>query len=115
MEPALIASLQSLSVWSHACILRSVSEKEKKETKETTMKSTLNSLLVTAAGVVLSTAGAYGQMNITANIPFEFLAAAGVQPAGQYALEPAANGAAIRIVNQDTRKASLLGIGVPEG
>ena len=79
------------------------------------MKSTLHSLLITAAGVVLSTAGAYGQMNITAIIPFEFLAAAGVQPAGQYAVEPAANGAAIRIVNQDTRKASLLGIGVPEG
>jgi len=77
------------------------------------MKSTLNSLLITAAGVVLSTAGAYGQTNITANVPFEFRTAAGVQPAGQYAVE--LNGAAVRIVNQDTRTASLLGIGVPEG
>jgi hypothetical protein len=77
------------------------------------MKSTLNSLLITAAGVVLSTAGAYGQTKITANVPFEFRTAAGVQPAGQYAVEP--NGVAARIVNQDTRKASLLGIGVPEG
>ena len=79
------------------------------------MHSTLNSLLITAAGVVLSTSGAYGQSKITANLPFEFRTAAGVQPAGEYAVEPTANGAAIRIVNQDTRKGSLLGIGVPEG
>jgi hypothetical protein len=77
------------------------------------MKSTLNSLLITAAGVVLSTAGAYGQTNISANVPFEFRTAAGVQPAGQYAVEP--SGVAVKIVNQDTRKASLLGIRVPEG
>ena len=79
------------------------------------MKSRLNSLLITAAGVVLSTAGAYGQTKITANVPFEFRTAAGVQPAGEYAVMPTANGVAMKIVNQETRKASLLGIGVPEG
>ena len=79
------------------------------------MKSTLNSLLITAAGVVLSTAGAYGQTNISANVPFEFRTAAGVQPAGEYAVVQTANSVAVRIVNQETRKSSLLGIGVPEG
>ena len=79
------------------------------------MKSTLNSLLITAAGVVLSTAGAYGQTNITANVPFAFRTAAGVQPAGEYAVMPTANGVAVKIVNQDSGKTSLLGMGIPEG
>ena len=79
------------------------------------MKSTLNSLLITAAGVVLSTAGAYGQTNISANVPFDFRTAAGVQPAGENAVMPTANAVAVKIVNRDSGKTSLLGMGIPEG
>jgi hypothetical protein len=76
------------------------------------MKTKLNSLLLTAAGLTLSVAAAYGQNKIVANVPFEFHTAAGVQVAGVYSISQ--EGAVTKLVNQDTGRASLLGIGTPE-
>jgi hypothetical protein len=79
------------------------------------MKSTLNSLLITAA-VTLSAAAAYGQTKVVANIPFEFRTAAGVQQAGQYIIAPAAYDVAVmKLQNVDTGKSSILGLGTPSG
>ena len=75
------------------------------------MKSTLNSLLITAA-VTLSAAAAYGQTKITAEIPFSFRTAAGVQPAGQYAVIPASlDGDVLAIQSVETGRSTLLGMG----
>jgi hypothetical protein len=71
----------------------------------------LNSLLLTAAGL-LSVAAAYGQSKIVANVPFSFRTAAGIQDAGQYAISQ--EGAATKLVNQASGRASLLGIGTPQ-
>ena len=75
------------------------------------MISKLNSLLITAA-LTLSAAAAYGQTQVVANIPFSFRTAAGVQPAGQYAVSH--EGEVTKLRNLDSGKASLAGIGVPE-
>ena len=48
------------------------------------MKTTLNSLLITAAGVALSAAAAYGQAQVAANIPFDFSASNQGYAAGEY-------------------------------
>jgi len=80
------------------------------------MKSTLNSLRVTAAGLALSAAAAYGQSNIVANVPFAFHTVAGTQPAGQYSIGSASHdGAVLRLYNVETSKNSLLGLGTPDG
>ena len=76
------------------------------------MKTKLNSLLLTAAGLTLSVAAAYGQNNIVASVPFEFRTAAGVQHAGQYSISQ--EGVATKLVNRETGRTSLLGIGTPE-
>ena len=79
------------------------------------MKSTLKSLLITA-GLAFSTAAAYGQTKVVANIPFSFTTAAGVQQAGQYTVGPAAyDGAVMKLQNVDTGKSSILGMGTPSG
>ena len=75
------------------------------------MTTKLNSLLMTAA-LTLSAAAAYAQNQVVANIPFSFRTAAGVQPAGQYAVSH--EGEATKLRNLDSGKASLAGIGVPE-
>jgi hypothetical protein len=76
------------------------------------MKTKLNSLLLTAAGLTLSVAAAYGQNRIVASVPFEFRTPAGVQNAGQYSISQ--EGVATKLVNQETGRTSLLGIGTPE-
>ena len=76
------------------------------------MKTKFNSLLLTAAGLTLSIAAAYGQNNIVASVPFEFRTAAGVQHAGQYSISQ--EGVATKLVNRETGRTSLLGIGTPE-
>jgi hypothetical protein len=76
------------------------------------MKTKLNSLLLTAA-LTLSAAAAYGQDQVTANIPFPFQTVAGVQAAGQYGISQA--GYAVKLTNLATGKSSFLGIGAPEG
>jgi hypothetical protein len=76
------------------------------------MKTKLNSLLLAAAGLTLSVAAAYGQNKIVAEVPFSFRTAAGVQDAGKYSISQ--EGVVTKLVNEETRRASLLGIGVPE-
>jgi len=75
------------------------------------MKTKLNSLLRTAAGLTLSVAAAYGQSRVVADVPFSFRTAAGVNAAGEYSISQ--EGAAAKLVNQGTGRASLLGIGTP--
>ena len=80
------------------------------------MQSTLNSLLITAAGLALSAAGAYGQTKVVASIPFSFTTAAGVQQAGQYTIAPVSyDGAVMKLQNVETGKNSILGMGTPSG
>ncbi|HLH43692.1 MAG TPA: hypothetical protein VKV74_11930 [Bryobacteraceae bacterium] len=76
------------------------------------MKTRLNSLLLTAAGLTLGVAAAYGQDKIIANVPFEFRTASGIQAAGLYSIAQA--GVTTTLVNQATGATSLLGIGTPE-
>ena len=71
-----------------------------------------NSALLTAAGLTLSVAAAYGQSKIVADVPFAFRTAAGIQVAGNYSISQ--EGAATKLVNQQTGRASLLGIGTPQ-
>ena len=79
------------------------------------MKSTLNSLLITA-GLTLSAVAAYGQTNIVAQVPFAFKTAAGMQPAGEYAIVPVSTSAGVMMLeNMDTRHGSMLGIGANSG
>jgi len=76
------------------------------------MKTKWNSLLLTAA-LTVTAAAAYGQNRVIANVPFSFQTIAGVQAAGQYGISQV-DGVA-KLENLETSKASLLGIGVPEG
>ena len=80
------------------------------------MKSRLNSLLITAAGLTLSAAAAYGQTQIVANVPFAFRTAAGVQPAGEYFISAVTYDGAVAVLkNMHTGHAALTGIGSPNG
>ncbi|HEY7338995.1 MAG TPA: hypothetical protein VH639_29160 [Bryobacteraceae bacterium] len=80
------------------------------------MNARLNSLLITAVGLTLSAAAAYGQNKVAADIPFSFRTAGGMQEAGRYAAIPAnLDGSVLRIQNLDTGKSVLLGIGIPDG
>ena len=84
------------------------------------MKTTLNSLLITAAGLTLSAAflqtAAYGQTNVVANVPFAFQTAAGMQQPGEYAIAPISHdGAVLKLQNRDTGKSSMIGMGTPSG
>ena len=56
---------------------------------------------------------AYGQNRVIANVSFSFRTIAGVQAAGQYGISQVSGVA--KLQNLETRKASFLGIGVPEG
>lgn len=78
------------------------------------MKSTLNSRLITAAGLALSAAGAYGQTKMTANVPFAFNTAGGNQPAGRYAVVPATgHGSVMKLENRETGRSTMIGVGTP--
>ena len=78
------------------------------------MKSTLNSLLITAAGLTLSAVAAYGQSRVVASVPFSFRTAAGVQPAGQYSVEAISTTAAVmKLQNVETGHSSIIGMGAP--
>jgi hypothetical protein len=80
------------------------------------MKTTLNSLLITAAGLTLSAVATYGQTKVVANIPFSFRTAAGMQEPGQYAVAPVTYDAAImKLQNMHTGKSSIIGPGTPSG
>jgi len=80
------------------------------------MKTTWNSLLITATGLALSAAAAYGQTTLTANVPFSFRTASGAQPAGEYRIAPITyDGSVAKLVNMDTRHAAMTGIGSPNG
>jgi len=68
-------------------------------------------LLLTA--LTVSATAAYGQNRVIANVPFLFRTIAGVQAAGQYGISQV--GGVTTLQNLETRKASFLGIGVPEG
>jgi hypothetical protein len=96
----------------------SASRKGKKERdeKETIMKTTLNSLLITAAGFALSAAAAYGQTHLTANIPFSFQTASGMQAAGEYRVVPvSSDGSMMKLQNVNTGHVTTTGIGRPHG
>jgi hypothetical protein len=87
---------------------------KERDEQETTMKTTsrLNWSLIAAIGGVLSAAAAYGQTKITAEIPFSFRTAAGVQAAGQYAVIPAGLvGDVLANQSVETGRTTLLGIG----
>jgi hypothetical protein len=84
------------------------------------MKTKLNSLLITAAGLTLSAASlqttAYGQAKVVANIPFSFRTAAGVQPAGEYRSATITNDGAVAVLqNIETGHSVLTGIGSSNG
>jgi hypothetical protein len=78
------------------------------------MKNKLHrTLLLTAAGLALSAAGAYAQTaTVTADIPFAFQTMGGQQTAGRYTLAPVdAAHSVFSMRNVETGRASLLGIG----
>jgi len=78
--------------------------------------SRLNWSRIAVIGGLLSAAAAYGQTKITAEIPFSFRTAAGVQPAGQYAVIPAnLDGDVLAIQSVETGRSTLLGIGARDG
>jgi hypothetical protein len=76
------------------------------------MKTKINSLSVIAAGFALSAAGAYGQDQVVAHIPFAFHVNGQVQAAGEYSI--AHQGVVTVLQNVDTSKKILAGMGVPE-
>jgi len=74
--------------------------------------SRLNWSRIAVIGGLLSAAAAYGQTKITAEIPFSFRTAAGVQPAGQYAVIPAnLDDDVLAIQSIETGRSTLLGMG----
>ncbi|HEY7334152.1 MAG TPA: hypothetical protein VH639_04650 [Bryobacteraceae bacterium] len=75
------------------------------------MKPKLNSLLGIAA-LTLSAAAAYGQNRVVATIPFSFQTVSGVHAAGEYGFTQA--GESTKLVNVETGKTALLGIGVAD-
>ena len=75
------------------------------------MKKTLNTLFVAAAGVVLS-AAAFGQEAIVANVPFSFHTLAGVNAAGRYTVIQERD--VTKLLNTDTGKTRIVGIGIPD-
>lgn len=81
------------------------------------MKKNLNrTLLLTAAALTLSAAAAYGQIKITANIPFAFRTGGTMHAAGTYdviAISSIHKVLALR--DESTGKAVMLGLGTPEG
>ena len=80
------------------------------------MKTTLNSFLITAAGFALNAAAAYGQSHLTANIPFSFTTASGVQVAGEYRVVPvSSDGSVMKLQNVDTGRATTTGMGRSNG
>jgi hypothetical protein len=80
------------------------------------MKSTLNSLMITAAGFALSAAAAYGQAQVAANIPFDFSASNQVYAAGEYLVAPLSHdGFVMKLQNRRTGRSAVTGIGVPVG
>ena len=80
------------------------------------MKTTLNSLLITAAGFALSAAAAFGQSHLTADIPFSFTTASGVQAAGEYRVVPvSADGSVMKLQNVETGHATTTGMGRSTG
>lgn len=81
------------------------------------MKNTWKStLMLTAAVLTLGAAAAYGQEPMTANVPFAFHTAAGIQPAGQYNLNSISDTSAVfTLRNQATGKGTMLGIALPAG
>ena len=101
------------------CFLQRVRMDKKKErdAKRTiTMKTKLNLLLITAAGLTLSAVAAYGQTRVVANVPFSFRTAAGVQPAGEYRIATVANDGAVAVLqNTETGRSTLTGMGSPSG
>jgi hypothetical protein len=92
-------------------------KKTERDAKRTiTMKTKLNSLLITAAGLALTAAAAYGQTRVVANVPFSFRTAAGVQPAGEYQIATVSNDGAVAILqNTETGHSTLTGMGSPNG
>ena len=80
------------------------------------MKTTLNSLLITAVGFALSAAAAYGQTHLIANIPFSFTTASGVQAAGEYRVVPvSSDGSVMKLQNVDTGHVTTTGMGRSNG
>ena len=82
------------------------------------MKTKLNSLLITTAGLTLSAVSlqtaAFGQTRIVANVPFSFTTAAGVQQPGRYTISPVTQDAAVMALkNAKTRTTSVIGVGAP--
>ncbi|HEY7334291.1 MAG TPA: hypothetical protein VH639_05365 [Bryobacteraceae bacterium] len=75
------------------------------------MKTKLNALLLTAAGLTLSAAAVYGQSRVVANIPFAFRTIGGMQAAGQYAV--AHEGPTTKLTNLESGKSTLAGFGTP--
>jgi hypothetical protein len=92
-------------------------KKKERDAKRTiTMKTKLNSLLITAAGLTLSAVAAYGQTRVVANVPFSFRTAAGVQPAGEYRIATVTNDGAVAVLqNTETGRSTLTGMGSPSG
>jgi hypothetical protein len=79
------------------------------------MNNKLHLLLLTAA-LTLSAAAAYGQNQVTANIPFQFRTMAGVQAAGEYKVVPAAQeGSILKLENVQTKQSSYMGMGTQDG
>jgi hypothetical protein len=76
------------------------------------MKTKLNALLLTAAGLTLAVVAASGQTKVVANIPFAFRTIGGMQAAGQYAVIH--EGQATKLMNLESGKATLAGFGTPE-
>jgi hypothetical protein len=78
------------------------------------MKSTLNSLLITAA-VTLTAAAAHGQTIVKVNVPFAFTTSSGTHPAGEYMIHPSTTTSTIMTLeSKETGSGTMLGVGAPE-
>jgi len=74
------------------------------------MKKNLSTLLLTAVGMTLSAAAAYGQGPMRADVPFQFHTTNTTLIAGKYSIAPAPKGNAqvIQITNLDSRRTSFV-------
>jgi hypothetical protein len=73
------------------------------------MKTIANRLIVLAAGTIALGAVAFGQTNMTAQIPFAFHTVAGTMPAGTYQFTSEGADRVVMLRNTATRKDAFAG------
>lgn len=76
------------------------------------MKTSWSTVLLAAAGLVVSTAVVDGQTRVGGDVAFSFQTTAGVQPAGRYRMTPTAPGSdMMQLDNMSTGKTVMFAFG----